>query len=764
MVVIETDAADADVVVGIITYKRPEHLRALLDRLTVQEFTGPVPPRVVVLVVDNSPGLEARPVVDQWAAAAPFRIEYVAHGAGNIASGRNALLDESEGRAPILACIDDDELPDPTWLQQLVDALRRTGADIVVGPVLAHYPAEAPGWLDRPVFHSVPGDWDAGWVSEAWTGNYAMATDSSCLHGLRFDEALGASGGEDQLFFRQARDGGGRIFYEPGAVAREPVPRDRLAVRYLLRREYRKGSTLGLLDRSRPGWPSGRPGQRLLRAGYWFASGCLGALAGVVVRDRAAMVEGLMRTSRSLGMVSGLLGRTIVLYGETVGDRATSAATIAFVAGEGPRFQNAGHSRYLDAFVSHYRAQGFRIAVVVTSRRTGFLLQRRSADAVYYAPALRNALGWQFFVHPAVIASHVAWASFRRLPHALQNQVDRVRTRRRAAAGVDHVLGTWPSVGTSRWTMQTLEELQPDVVFYNTIFSVPQPASRPASVKVQGLISHDVVSQRADSFRAAGHAIQPSDFSASQEAAHLDAFDTIVAIQWDDARTLRSMAPRAHVVVTPVAMPLELTRRNEVAAERCLFVGSGSLHNVEAVTWFLENCWPAVVRRRPTTALHVIGTVCARLGDVPANVVLRGEVADLAAEYASSSVVVAPLRSGSGLKVKVVEAMCHGVATVTTTVGAQGLGAVSPRPYLLADDADAFAAGVVHLLEDPAARAGLEAAASAAAHLFSPEQAYAELDGHLAAMGVGPRRSRVPSGDVGVGAWGAEPTPPSASR
>jgi glycosyltransferase involved in cell wall biosynthesis len=117
-------------------------------------------------------------------------------------------------------------------------------------------------------------------------------------------------------------------------------------------------------------------------------------------------------------------------------------------------------------------------------------------------------------------------------------------------------------------------------------------------------------------------------------------------------------------------------------------------------------------------------------------VVLRGEVADLSAEYGSASVVLVPLRTGSGLKVKIVEAICAGVPVVTTAVGAQGLGALSPRPFVLADGPSEFSDGLVQVLTDGALRADLAAAARTAAPRFSPDAAFADLDQALRDAGV----------------------------
>jgi len=745
------DMTAADVVIGIVTFRRPESLQALLQRIVRLRFPSGLVPRVHLLVVDNSPGLEGRPVVEALFPPTGLSVEYVAHGAGNIASGRNAVLRQAVGRAPLLALIDDDELPAPEWLDRLLEAHRRTAADLVCGPVLADYPVGAPGWVRRPVFHSVTGD-GPGWVSEAHAGNALVSTELVRRLGLSFAEELGTSGGEDQLFSRQAAAGGARIWFEPSALVHEPVPPERSSARYLLRREYRKGGTLGVLDRSRPGWPAGQPARRVLKAGYWALTGLVTVVRAVLGGDRAGVVVGLMRVARAGGMTTGLLGRTFDLYAPRTavgGERPV----VAVVAAEAPQYQHAGHAQHLRGFLDHHRALGRDVVVVVTGARTGFLVRRVARDGISYrAPSLRTVAGWQVVTSPRAAVAHLAWALFRRLPRGAQGVVDRARTALRSRADVDHVLGGWLDGATSAWVCRELDAARPDVVLFNTVFSVPDPLVLPSSVRVKALISHDVVHQRAQSFQAAGHRVAPADFTAEQEAAVLARMDVVAAIQWDDAETLAALTPAA-VVVTPVVVGSTPAPRELARPGRCLFVGSGSFHNVEGLEWFLREAWPEVLRRRPDSRLHVVGTVCARLRTVPAGVVLRGEVDSLVDEYAAATVVVAPLRSGSGLKVKVVEALCAGVATVTTTVGAQGLSRLQPRPCLLADTAAGFADAVTSLLGDPEARRGLEDAAASAAPLFSADQAHAQLDRYLDTAGIGSRRgptdpTSVPRGRV----------------
>jgi GT2 family glycosyltransferase len=214
-----------DVVVGIVTHRRPASLQTLLERLAVLRFPGRAAPSISVVVVDNSPDLEGRAVVDRASASGLVPVDYVPLGAGNIASGRNEVLRVACGQAPLIALIDDDELPDIEWLHHLLVARHRTAADVVTGPVVADYPAGAPEWLSRSGFHSMAGPSTGRWVDEAYTCNVLVSRDLVRRLALRFDEALGVSGGEDQLFFRQAREGGPVCWFGGRSCVTLPVAR-----------------------------------------------------------------------------------------------------------------------------------------------------------------------------------------------------------------------------------------------------------------------------------------------------------------------------------------------------------------------------------------------------------------------------------------------------------------------------------------------------------------------------------------------------------
>jgi glycosyltransferase involved in cell wall biosynthesis len=198
---------------------------------------------------------------------------------------------------------------------------------------------------------------------------------------------------------------------------------------------------------------------------------------------------------------------------------------------------------------------------------------------------------------------------------------------------------------------------------------------------------------------------------ARQEAAYLNDCDHAFYFSPNDVTLLR-----AHGVTTPltvVAPYLDLPAPpvGPVSEPRVLFVAA--FHrpdNVEAARWLLDEVWPQVAT--PGKQLVLAGANpppgLARPG-----VTVTGYVPDLDPVYRAARVVVAPLRSGAGLKFKVPQAMAYGLPVVATSVAAEGIQEESGPDVFgaVTDDAAAFARAVDALLTGDAASVGARARA-----------------------------------------------------
>ena len=180
--------------------------------------------------------------------------------------------------------------------------------------------------------------------------------------------------------------------------------------------------------------------------------------------------------------------------------------------------------------------------------------------------------------------------------------------------------------------------------------------------------------------------------------------DATLVVSEEEQRYLRGIVPEAAVsVVSNVHRPrFPVVPRSQ--RHGLLFVG-GFRHppNVDAVHWFVSEIFPLVRAQQPDVVLRVVGssmpTEITDLGSID-GVEILGWVADLIPILDKSRVSVAPLRYGAGVKGKVVEAMVNGLPVVTTTAGAEGIATPEDGALLIADDAEAFAAGVVRLYTD----------------------------------------------------------------
>jgi glycosyltransferase involved in cell wall biosynthesis len=188
----------------------------------------------------------------------------------------------------------------------------------------------------------------------------------------------------------------------------------------------------------------------------------------------------------------------------------------------------------------------------------------------------------------------------------------------------------------------------------------------------------------------------------------LPQFDLLLVTSGDDRRRVN----HPNAVVYPNALP-EIPRpaslsTNVAESHSIIFSGNLEYHpNVEAVRWFAAQIWPRIRDRAPglTCTLagrneHAVRAIVA----ASAGITLTGPIDDAIATLAGAKVCVVPLLSGSGTRFKILEAWAAARAVVSTTLGAEGLGAVDGQHLLIADDAASFANAVVRLLDDSALR------------------------------------------------------------
>ena len=186
---------------------------------------------------------------------------YVHAPARNISVARNAALNAAT--APLVAFIDDDETATQTWLAALLACHQSTGASIVFGPVQAIYEG-GPAWLSAADMHSIrPAFRKGGVIDTGYTCNVLLARERMTpeMQAIRFDPALGRSGGEDTFFFHALYSRGATCAFTEAALVRERVHSRRARLGWLMKRSFRSGQTHARVLLTSPGW---RPGLIML--------------------------------------------------------------------------------------------------------------------------------------------------------------------------------------------------------------------------------------------------------------------------------------------------------------------------------------------------------------------------------------------------------------------------------------------------------------------------------------------------------------------
>lgn len=187
----------------------------------------------------------------------------------------------------------------------------------------------------------------------------------------------------------------------------------------------------------------------------------------------------------------------------------------------------------------------------------------------------------------------------------------------------------------------------------------------------------------------------------------LDRVDGVAAISPADAAHFLQHGSATPVTSIPFGVdPGEYPLRARRAIRPPVFFHLGSmdwLPNVEGLTWLIQEVWPRVIKARPDAQLNLAGN------KMPANMLawempgltVKGRVKDAVKYMADRDVMVVPLFSAGGMRVKIIEGMALGKAILSTAIGAEGIAHTHGQNILISDDADSFATRMVELMERP---------------------------------------------------------------
>jgi len=214
-------------------------------------------------------------------------------------------------------------------------------------------------------------------------------------------------------------------------------------------------------------------------------------------------------------------------------------------------------------------------------------------------------------------------------------------------------------------------------------------------------------------------------------------FDMCVTISEDDKAKFLKLFPDARVAMVTNGVDLDYFQSQPASPEGANLVFVGSMQytpNADAVLYFYRDILPLIRQHRPDVHFYVVGwgppPEIMTLNDDP-NVTVTGFVEDVRPYVADSVLAVVPLRFGSGVRNKILEAWAMAKAVVSTSLGAEGLAVRHGENILLADEPNQFARSVLNLLDDRQQRIRL---AQAGRRLVESKYAWSEISRQMNAV------------------------------
>ncbi len=315
--------------------------------------------------------------------------------------------------------------------------------------------------------------------------------------------------------------------------------------------------------------------------------------------------------------------------------------------------------------------------------------------------------------HPAIDRTNrwrVAWLTRRGVPmEVVMRQADGAPRRKFAAWANDRYDLVW-----FRWPMP--------------FAWLGRPRLGPTVVDLDGLVDEgekeraDLITETSSS-RFGPHTLHASlaRLQARVNARDWRHFQNTIAAEVDrvvlcsDAEVRRSGMANAELVVNTYPRPSAPPRPTALHQPPVvLFQGTFDYGpNVDGARWLVQEIAPGLRQQFPGTMVRLVGKTTRTVEqlDDPPDVTSVGVVPSMAPELARADLAVAPIRYGSGTRLKILESFAHRVPVVSTTLGAAGLEACDGVHLLLADDPHEFVAACRRILTDPELRTRLVSAA-----------------------------------------------------
>lgn len=190
------------------------------------------------------------------------------------------------------------------------------------------------------------------------------------------------------------------------------------------------------------------------------------------------------------------------------------------------------------------------------------------------------------------------------------------------------------------------------------------------------------------------------------EISYLNAYDLLVPITDRDGIILDSLGnnkPR-HTSQTGIDFASLVPTAKKLEFPSLFHIGALDwAPNQEGLIWFFDNCWTQIHNQNPELKFYLAGRNAPEWLERRLNldgVVYLGEINDAYDFINSKAIMVVPLFSGSGMRIKIIEGMALGKPIVTTDIGTEGIPTIDGNNIMIANDADKFVESINRLIND----------------------------------------------------------------
>lgn len=294
-----------NVVIAVITCRRPEWLGRLLDGLLALKCDEDINPRI--LVVDNDASESSKEVVISRQQDEAIPVSYDVEKQQGIVFARNRCVELfHQMNGDYLVFIDDDEWPQqPDWLNRLVSAAGEFNVDVVTSHVISVGEPGTPEWAVDLIYGKNPYK-HGQFIDVFYTNNLLLSRRMTEALTPCFDARFAMTGASDYHFALRAKQAGYQCVYIDAPVVEE-FPASRASVKWFCRRGFRSG--IGY-TRSHVFEESYKTA--LLRcvalSGVRVLRGLAKLITGVVTNNKTTRVDGLFRLCSAAGTIAGLFG------------------------------------------------------------------------------------------------------------------------------------------------------------------------------------------------------------------------------------------------------------------------------------------------------------------------------------------------------------------------------------------------------------------------------------------------------------------------